>query len=116
MTEYFKPVSNNALMNFSFIDYTENKDRAEASIYNQDIKKEINKYLFDKDKKESITDKTNRNYFERQFYITPNTQIMNKQKKLGMWLYGNSGKCKELPEECTKGISDNYHIRYDKHY
>ena len=116
MTEYFKPISNNALMNFSLIDYTENKNRPEASKYNKEIKKEINKYLFNKDQKKNFNDKMNRNYFERQFYINPNTQIINKQKELGMWLYGNSGKCRDYPEECSKNISNNYHFRYDKHY
>ncbi len=116
MGDKFKPISNNALMNFSLIDYKNNKNRQEASKYNKEIKNEINKNLFTKDNIESLSDKMNRNYFERQFYINPNTQIMNKQKELALWLYGNSGKCRDEPVECTKNISENYYLRYSKHY
>lgn len=113
---YYQPQSNNALMNFSFIDYIEDKKRPEAAKHNSDIKKKINENLFSKDKLEVSVDKINRDFFERQFYINPNTQIMNKQKEFALWLYGNKGNCKDVSKECGKNVSKNYHLRYDKSY
>jgi hypothetical protein len=110
---YYQPKSNNALMNFSFIDYIEDKKRPEAAKHNSDIKKKINENLFSEDKSD---DKINRQFFERQFYINPNTQIMNKQKEFALWLYGNKGNCKDLSEDCDINVSKNYHFRYDKSY
>lgn len=117
MSDSFKPSKNNPFMNYSLIDYTENKDRKKASIYDEKIKKEIKDIIFEDNEKEiSITDKANRNFLERQFYSTPNTQIMSDQKGLGIWLYGNTGQCRDIPSQCDKNISNNYGFRYDKHY
>ena len=117
MSDFFKPSKNNPFMNFSLIDYKENKNRKKASIHDDGIKQEINKILFEKkDKELSITDKANQNFLERQFYTNSNTQIMNDQKGLGMWLYGNVGQCRDIPSQCDKNISNNYAVRYDKHY
>ena len=117
MKDNFKPIINNPLMNFSLIDIKENIYRKEASKHNDDIKKEVNKILFkNEDNELSITDKANRSFLERQFYSTPNTQIMSKQKELSLWLYGSAGQCRDIPSQCDKNISNNYGFRYDKHY
>ena len=117
MNDSVKPTKNNPFMNFSLTDYKENKNRGKASIYNDEIKEDINKILFKNNIKEiSLTDKENQKFLERQFYSTPNTQIMSQQKELGLWLYGSSGKCRDIQSQCDKNISNNYGFRYDKHY
>ena len=50
MSDSFKPSKNNPFMNYSLIDYTENKDRKKASICNEKIK-EIKDIIFEDNKK-----------------------------------------------------------------
>lgn len=114
--KYFESHNSNALMNYSFIDYINDKNRPEAAKYSPEIKKKINENLFSNDKIEHNIDRINREAFERQFYINPNTQLMNKQKEFALWLYGNKGNCKDTSQDCTKNISNNYHLRYDRSY
>lgn len=45
----------------------------------------------------------NKSFIERQFFSTPNTDIVNDQKGFASWLYGapNRKMCKSNPEVCT---------------
>jgi len=46
---------------------------------------------------------TNKDFIERQFFSTANTDIVNDQKGFASWLYGSPNKkmCKSNPEHCT---------------
>ena len=66
------------------------------------IENEITKNLFAEFPTNGLSN-TNKDSIERQFFSTPNTDIVNDQKGFASWLYGapNKKMCKSNPEHCT---------------
>lgn len=102
-----KPTINNPFMNFTLGDQIDNPDRAPACNY-EDSRNEI-KTLFNKHNHIDLGDIWGRKISDRQFYIMPNTRIVNNQTKFAEWCYGNSGKCKTDGEDCLKIRDPQYH-------
>lgn len=66
------------------------------------VENEITKNLFAEFPTNGLSN-INKDFIERQFFSTPNTDIVNDQKGFASWLYGapNKKMCKSNPEHCT---------------
>jgi len=92
----------NPMMNLSVMDYNNNKNmQIDKEITNEEINKNLNGDLFD-----DITDVSNKNMFERNFYTTPINTIPNDQTEFAKWLYDKGPTCKEKTTECVKTIPE----------
>ena len=92
----------NPMMNLSVMDYNNNKNiQIDKKITNEEINKNLNGDLFD-----DITDVSNKNMFERNFYTTPINTIPNDQTEFAKWLYDKGPTCKEKTTECVNTIPE----------
>lgn len=92
----------NPMMNLSVMDYNNNKNiKIDEKVTNEEINKNLNGNLFD-----NITDISNKNMFERNFYTTPINTIPNDQTEFAKWLYDKGPTCKEKTTECVKTIPE----------
>ena len=66
------------------------------------VENEITKNLFAEFPTNGLSNK-NKDFIERQFFSTANTDIVNDQKGFASWLYGapNKKMCKSDPQFCT---------------
>ena len=74
------------------------------------VQDEITKNIFAEFPTNGLSN-TNKDFIERQFFSTANTDIINDQKGFASWLYGapNKKMCKSNPEHCTgfQGMQNN---------
>jgi hypothetical protein len=97
-----KPTINNPFMNVTLDQYADFPTRPKAcNILEPIVKKEMEEtyhhnLLIDAD------DLYQRGHSQRQFYTTPNTQLVNEQGKLARWLYGGVPTCKEDTRYCMR--------------
>ena len=74
------------------------------------VEDEITKNLFAEFPTNGLSN-TNKDFIERQFFSTANTDIVNDQKGFASWLYGSPNKkmCKSDPQFCTgfQGMQNN---------
>ena len=102
-----KPTANNPFMNFTLGDQIEKPFRLDACKY-EDAKKEIRKE-FRKHTHMDLNDIWGKHFSDRQFYIMPNTRIINDSTGFAKWCYGNNGKCKSQGTDCLKVRDPQYH-------
>ena len=105
--ECTKPTKDNPFMNFTLGDAYNKPDRTEACAYEtakSEMRKEFRKHVhFD------LSDIWGKHSSDRQFYIMPNTRIINDTKSFAEWLYGNNGVCKSEGVDCLKVRDPQYH-------
>ena len=102
VTELRKSTPSNPMMNLSVMDYNNNKNiEIDKKITNEEINENLNGNLFD-----NITDISNKNMFERNFYTTPINTIPNDQTSFAKWLYDKGPTCKEKTTECVNTIPE----------
>ncbi len=99
-----KPTKNNPFMNLTINEIVENPDKLSACDFtdnhiNKSIKQNFNDGLY-----RSVDDIFEKNASDRQFYTTPNTQVVNDQTGLAEWLYKTPKTCKEDTINCYKNI------------
>jgi hypothetical protein len=87
------PTNNNPFMNFLVTDKRDKK-RACASYKDPKIK-ELVEDKFNKKLYRDINSVYGNENSQREFYTMPNTEVMNRQKELGEWLYLTPKTCKE---------------------
>ncbi len=97
-----KPTKNNPFMNLTINEIIENPNKKPACDFNNDtinksIKKNFNDGLY-----RDADDIFEKNASDRQFYTTPNTEIINDQTGLAEWLYKTPKTCKEDGLSCFK--------------
>ena len=92
------PTSTNPLGNQMPFDDVYTKPGCKSST----VEDEITKNLFAEFPTNGLSN-TNKDFIERQFFSTPNTDIVNDQKGFASWLYGapNKKMCKSDPQFCT---------------
>mgnify|MGYP001196701483 FL=1 len=89
-------------MNLNIMDYNNKKNiEIDQNITNEEINKNLNGNLFD-----DLTDSSNKNMFERNFYTTPINTIPNNQTEFAKWLYDKGPTCKEKTSECVNTIPE----------
>ncbi len=94
--------SSNPMMNLNIMDYNNKKNiEIDQNITNEEINKNLNGNLFD-----DLTDSSNKNMFERNFYTTPINTIPNNQTEFAKWLYDKGPTCKEKTSECVNTIPE----------
>jgi len=92
----------NPMMNLNFVDYNSKKNiQIDKNITNDEINKNLNGDLFD-----NITDISNKNMFERNFYTNPINTVPNNQTDFAKWLYDKGPTCKEKTIECVNTIPE----------
>jgi hypothetical protein len=103
----YKPTTNNPFMNFTLGNMIQDPYRLPACKY-EESKDEIRKE-FRKHTKFDLSDIWGKHSSDRQFYIMPNTRIINDQTEFAKWCYGNNGKCKSEGIDCLKVRDPQYH-------
>lgn len=98
------PSKDNPFMNFTLNEYTENPYKPAACDIQNDSVRISMKRNFNKGLNRNIDDIFGKNASDRQFYTTPNTQIINDQQGLADWLYKAGPTCKENTYNCTKNL------------
>jgi len=92
----------NPMMNLNVMDYNSRKNiQIDENITNEEINKNLNGDLF-----ENITDISNKNMFERNFYTNPINTVPNNQTDFAKWLYDKGPTCKEKTIECVNTIPE----------
>lgn len=87
------PTDDNPFMNFLV---TDDRDKKAACSTVKDPKiKEVVEDKFNKKLYRDINSVYNNENSQREFYTMPNTEVMNRQKELGEWLYQTPKTCKE---------------------
>ena len=87
------PTDNNPFMNFLVTDKREKKPACKS--YNNPEIEEIVEDKFNKKLYRDINSVYNNENSQREFYTMPNTEVVNRQKDLGKWLYDTPKTCKE---------------------
>lgn len=95
-----KPTKDNPFMNYTLGDLINNSDRPPACNYD-DVKDDIQSQ-YRKDIYTDSYDLWGKNISDRNFYIMPNTKIVNDQKEFAELCYGNMGECKTTGQKCLK--------------
>lgn len=103
-----KPTPNNPFMNFTLGDFIENPNREKACSYVNN--KDLIKQNFNKNIDMPIINLNTNDLSDRNFYTMPNTGIVNDQEQFAKWIFGDSGKCKTIGEDCLKVVDPIYHI------
>ena len=103
----YEPKKDNPFMNYTIGDLIDNPDRLEACDYEDvkdKIRQEFRSHLYS-----DPTDIWGKFISDRNFYITPNTNIVNDQSGLAKWCLGDSGKCKSTGKDCLKVRDPVFH-------
>jgi hypothetical protein len=103
------PTPNNPFMNYTLADGMTNPERKSACKY-EDVKPEIRKHFRSKMHADQ-SDIFGRNITERNFYIMPNTRMINDQTEAAKWffnIYEAGSTCKENGENCLLAIDPRY--------
>ena len=87
------PTDENPFMNFLVTDKRDKKTACKS--YNNPEIKELVEDKFNKKLYRDINSVYNNENSQREFYTMPNTEVMNRQKELGEWLYLTPKTCKE---------------------
>jgi len=101
-----KPTEDNPFANYTIGDLIENKERNKACNYN-DVKQDIRKKFRSKTHND-LSDIWGQFITDRNFYSTPNTNIVNDQEGLAKWLFGKSGECKTEGKNCIMWTDPSY--------
>ena len=102
-----KPTKNNPFMNFTHGDHISNPNRLKACSYDNsknDINKEFRSKIY-----VDINDLWGKLISDRNYYTTPNTELVNDQTGFAKWCYGNGGNCKTYGIDCLKQRDPIYH-------
>lgn len=102
-----KPTKDNPFMNYTVGDLMDNPLRSAACPYDNvknDIKSEYRAHVF-----ADSSDLWGRNINDRNFFINPNTSIVNDQIGFANWLLGSSGECKTTGKNCLKVRDPTFH-------
>lgn len=99
-TKCTKPTNNNPFMNYTVGDLIDSNNREPACRYD-DVKKEMRKE-FRKKVYADPNDMWGKFISDRQFYIMPNTNIVNDQTGFAEACFGKSGMCKSTGTDCLK--------------
>jgi hypothetical protein len=97
-----KPTKNNPFMNLTINEIIENPNKKPACDFNIDTINKSIKQNFNTGLYRSVDDIFEKNASDRQFYTTPNTEIVNDQTGLAEWLYKTPKTCKEDGISCFK--------------
>tara|TARA_B110000971_G_scaffold217793_1_gene255397 strand:- start:11 stop:610 length:600 start_codon:yes stop_codon:yes gene_type:complete len=99
---YRTSTQNNPMMNLTAMDYNSRKNIIiDKKITNEEINKNLNGDLF-----KNITDVSNKNMFERNFYTNPINTVPNNQTDFAKWLYDKGPTCKEKTIECVNTMPE----------
>lgn len=104
------PTNDNPFMNFLVTDKRNKKPACHS--YNDPKIKDLVEDKFSHKLYRDINSVYNNENSQREFYTMPNTEVMNRQKELGEWLYmtpktckeGNGNQCVANNPERLKGI------------
>jgi len=102
-----KPTSANPFMNYTIGDLIDNPSRLAACEYESAkslIRQAFRMHLFS-----DSSDIWGKFISDRNFYTTPNTNIVNNQTGFANWCYGGSGECKSTGNNCLKYRDPTYH-------
>lgn len=94
----YKPTKDNPFMNYTIGDLIETPHRLPACDYMK-VKNQVR----EKFKSHIFYDNSNlwgQQTSDRNFYIMPNTNIVNNQIEFAKWCFGNSGNCKSFGIDC----------------
>lgn len=103
-----RPTKDNPFMNYTVGDLINNNNREPACQYDA-VKEEMRKQFRTK----IFTDPSDiwgQFISDRNFYSTPNTNIVNDQTNFAKWCFGDSGKCKSFGIDCLKFTDPVYHV------
>ena len=107
-----KPTRSNPFMNYTLGEQynIDNKERLPACSY-EDIKTDM-RTKFRSNIHTDLTDIWGQYISDRNFYIMPNTDIINNQTGFAKWCYSSidSGECKTYGSNCLKYRDPKYHI------
>lgn len=101
------PTKDNPFMNYTVSDLIDNSNRSPACEYEKvkdNIRKEFRASVY-----ADSSDLWGRYINDRNFYTTPNTEIVNDQTGFAQWCFGNSGECKNTGENCLKVRDPVFH-------
>lgn len=101
------PTYNNPFMNFTLGDLISNPLRKGACDY--DKSKKLILDTFRSHLHADSFDIWGKNISDRNFYIMPNTNIVNGQFEFAQWCYGAHGECKYTGNNCLKNRDPLYH-------
>ena len=102
-----KPTKDNPFMNYTIGDLITNPNRLAACDYNKVkklIRQAVRMHLFS-----DSSDIWGKFISDRNFYTTPNTNIVNNQIGFANWCYGGGGECKTTGNNCLKYRDPTYH-------
>lgn len=102
-----RPTRDNPFMNYTLGDLLNKPQRPKACKYD-DVKDEMRKE-FRSTIYTDTTDIWGKYISDRNFYIMPNTEIVNDQTGFAKWCFGNSGECKITGKNCLKIRDPRYH-------
>jgi hypothetical protein len=101
------PTKDNPFMNYTVSDLIDNPNRSPACEYEKvkdNIRTEFRASVY-----ADSSDLWGRYINDRNFYTTPNTEIVNDQTGFAQWCFGNSGECKTTGENCLKVRDPVFH-------
>ena len=101
------PTENNPFMNYTLGNLLEDTPRDKACYYDN-VKNKIRKEFRSKVHSDS-TDIWGQYISDRNFYIMPNTNIVNDQTGFAKWCYGSINECKTNGKDCLKIRDPTYH-------
>jgi hypothetical protein len=102
-----EPTKDNPFMNYTISDLIDNPNRMVACNYEESkdkIRQEFRSHLYS-----DPSDIWGKFISDRNFYITPNTGIVNDQTGFAKWCFGDSGKCKTYGQDCLKVRDPVFH-------
>ena len=102
-----EPTVDNPFMNYTIGDLITNPNRLAACDYNKAknlIRQAFRTHLFS-----DSSDIWGKFISDRNFYTTPNTNIVNNQIGFANWCYGGGGECKTTGNNCLKYRDPTYH-------
>ena len=102
-----EPTKNNPFMNYTVGDLIDDPNRPPACDYEK-TKDEI-RNKFRSSVYSDSSDLWGRFITDRNFYTTPNTDIVNDQIGFAKWCFGNSGECKTTGKNCLKVRDPVFH-------
>jgi hypothetical protein len=106
-----RPTLSNPFMNYTLGDAYKSNNRPPACNY-ENVKKDM-RQKFRSTIYADPNDIWGKNISDRNFYIMPNTNIVNNQVEFANWCYNmkESGECKTLGSNCLKYRDPRYHRR-----
>lgn len=106
-TTCHKPTIDNPFMNYTIGDLIEKSKRGKACNY--DKAKGLMRQTFRSHVHSDSSNIWGKYISDRNFYIMPNTNIVNEQINFANWCYGGGGSCKSYGKNCLKNRDPTYH-------